>query len=179
MENGTAVSVHGLDAATVETVVPQGANPDRVRTNLDYLAQTRPAGLRVRLNFVETNENGHACAEVARFAHERGFDFFYRREHTRGGSTGAGRPASANEGCGIFAAVTFISADGDVLPCVNDVRGAHRLGNVRLLSWSDVVTWKRGVIANAAWFGPCAGCDDDYRWVLIGQRGLDELKSPD
>lgn len=168
------VSVHGLDMATVEKVVPRGANPDRVRANLDHLARTRPAGLRVRLTFVETDENGHACAKVEEYAHERGFDFFYRREHTRGGSNGGGRPASANEGCGVFAAVTFISSDGAVLPCVNDVKGAHRLGDVRSLTWSDVVKWKRAVIENAAWFGPCAGCDDDYRWVLIGQGGLDD-----
>lgn len=168
------VSVHGLDMETVSRVMPRGARPTQVRAHLDHLARTRPAHVRVRLNFVETDANGHARAEVEAYARQRGFDFFYRREHTRGGALGRGRPARADEGCGIFATVTFISKDGDVLPCVNDVRGDGRLGNVRTFAWADVVSWKRRIIGDDRWFDACAGCDDDYRWIIIGQGGLDE-----
>lgn len=137
--------------------------------HLEHLARTRPAGLRVRINFVETADNHHARAEVEELARDSGFEFFYRREHTRGRGTSMGRPVRADEGCGIFAAVTFISADGDVLPCVNDARGEASLGNVRELTWEHVLAWKRQVIGDAQWFGPCASCDDDYRWALIAQ----------
>jgi len=166
------VSVHGVEEQTVRGVMPRGAPVDVVRAHLEHLARTMPRRLRVRLNFVETSTNGHASAEVEALARELGFDFFYRREHARGGALDGGRAAGTDEGCGIFASVTFISADGDVLPCVNDVRGEGRLGNVRALDWATVLDWKRQVITSGQWFAPCGGCDDDYRWVLTGQGGL-------
>ena len=168
------ISVHGLDDATVHTIMPRGARPNLVRENLEHLSRTRHPRLRVRINFVETADNQHARTEVEELARQLGFDFFYRREHTRGRVAGIGRPVRADEGCGIFAAVTFISADGDVLPCVNDVRGEARLGNVRELSWARVLEWKRQVISDSRWFEPCSSCDDDYRWALIAQGQVDE-----
>ena len=168
------VSIHSLDLDTTRKLVPRGARPDRVLKHLRRLSEVRPGTLRVRLNFVETPENEEDRAAVADLAAQLGFDFFYRREHTRGGTLGVGRQEGGAGGCGIFAAVTFISADGEVLPCVNDVRGEHALGNVRELTWDDVLRWKRRVIGGDDWFSACAGCDDDYRWVLIGQGSLDE-----
>jgi MoaA/NifB/PqqE/SkfB family radical SAM enzyme len=168
------VSVHGLDAQTVETVIRNRFGSEVVRANLDHLARNRPAHLRVRINFVETATNSNARPMVEEFARERDFEFFYRREHSRAGAHGPGASARLNEGCGIFASVTFVSCDGEVLPCVNDVRGRSGLGNVRNLRWADVERWKQRVIRDSCWFGDCAVCDDDYRWVLMGQGGLDE-----
>lgn len=168
------ISVHGLDDATVHTIMPRGARPKLVRAHLEHLARTRPAGLRVRVNFVETADNHHARAEVEELASRLGFEFFYRREHTRARVSSVGRAVGADEGCGIFAAVTLITADGDVLPCVNDVRGEVSLGNVRGLSWEQILVWKRQVIGESRWFGPCSSCDDDYRWALIAQGQVDD-----
>ncbi len=168
------VSVHSLDPDVARLVVPRGARPALVVQHLERLAEVRPAELRVRLNFVETIDNADQRPGVEALALRLGFDFFYRREHTRGGALGGARAGAAGRGCGIFAAVTFITADGDVLPCVNDVSGAHALGNARDLCWNDVVAWKQRVIGDASWFSACTDCDDDYRWVLIGQGELDE-----
>ncbi len=171
------ISLHSLDLETSRKVVPRGAQPELVQEHLRRLAAARPDSLRVRLNFVETIDNRTARLAVGALAEELGFDFFYRREHTRGGALGAGRQEGAGGGCGIFAAVTFITADGDVLPCVNDVRGRDALGNARELTWEQVMSWKHRVIAEDRWFVACIDCDDDYRWVLIGQDGLDEAMS--
>ena len=73
---------------------------------------------------------------------------------------------------GIFAAVTLITAQGDVLSCVNDVAGRSRLANVRELTWDEVLAWKRTTIAGERWFPACTACDDGYRWVLLHERGL-------
>ena len=167
------VSVHSLRPDTARKIVPRGARPGLVRQHLERLAASRPDSLRVRLNFVETPENEPDRAEVAALAEELGFDFFYRREHTRAGSLNGGRVEHAS-GCGIFAAVTFVSSDGDVLPCVNDVPGENGLGNVRELTWGEVLAWKVRVINEGRWFSMCSRCDDDYRWVLLAQGGLDE-----
>jgi MoaA/NifB/PqqE/SkfB family radical SAM enzyme len=157
------VSVHGVSDAVVRRIVPVGADPHAVRTNVERLAHR--GGPRVRINFVETPENAEERAAVQAWAEALGARFFHRRLHTRGGTVGDGR--DTGEGCGIYAGVTFISVEGDVMPCVNDVRGEGRFGNVRDASWAEVVAWKRGVITDGRWFGACTGCDDDYRWVLL------------
>mgnify|MGYP000536311898 CR=1 FL=1 len=166
------VSVHGLDLETVRSVVPRGARPQRVKENLEHLSRRQPSSLRVRLNFVETDQNAHARAEVEAWAAELGFEFFHRHEHTRGGSLGLGRHGARTEGCGIYSSVTFIDADGRVLPCVNDVTGDGTAGSVFELDWTSVRDWKRRTIQEGSWFSACTQCDDDYRWRILGSMEL-------
>lgn len=166
------ISVHGLDDETVRAVVPRGSKPAVVRANLEHLASWRSPQTRVRLNFVETPVNRHARAEVEALAEGWGFEFFHRRQHTRGGSLGCGRPGERGEGCGVFASVTFIDADGRVLPCVNDVEGTGSAGSVFDLDWPAVEAWKRSTFEQGRWFPACAGCDDDYRWRILGRMEL-------
>jgi MoaA/NifB/PqqE/SkfB family radical SAM enzyme len=167
------VSVHGLDSRELASIVTRGARPELVRTNLEHLSAHRPSHLRVRLNFVETPDNAHCREAVRDWARALGFDFFYRRLHTRGGTVNASRSAGECSGCGIFGAVTFVTVEGDVLPCVNDVRGADRLGHVRDLTWSGLLERKRTVIETGAWFEACRGCNDDYRWVILTNGQVD------
>lgn len=168
------VSVHGLDDSALASIVTRGSDPDRVRRNLEHLSRARSPALRVRLNFVETLENAHARGEVERFARELGFDFYFRRLHGRGGTVTSPRAAACPSGCGIFAAVTFITVEGQVLSCVNDVRGESALGNAGALDWPALAARKRDVLQRDAWFSFCRGCDDDYRWVILAQGGVDE-----
>ena len=167
------VSVHGLTEDDLSRVILRGAQPSRVRANLEHLARHRPPEVRVRINVVETEHNAAAIHEVFAFAHRLGFQHFWRRQHNRGGSAGA-TDRVPHGGCGIFASVTFISVDGQVLPCVNDVAGRYGPGNIRALTCREVMDWKGEVIARDRWFPPCATCNDDYRWVLLGQGRLDE-----
>ncbi|HZH14754.1 MAG TPA: radical SAM protein [Archangium sp.] len=171
------VSVHGLDARELAPIVTRGARPEQVRENLEQLAANRPEHLRVRVNFVETPDNAHCREGVRSWATALGFDFFYRRLHTRGGSITSHRPASGCQGCGIFGAVTFITVEGALLPCVNDVRGEGQLGHVRDLTWAQLVERKRTVIREGTWFGACRTCDDDYRWVILANGQVDEGKA--
>ncbi len=168
------ISMHGLDESVVREVMPVGARPGKVVQHLEYLSQNRPKNLRVRINFVETISNSHARNDVRAFAKQLGFDWFHRREHTRGGSLGSTKQDIGKEGCGIFASVTFISSDGNILPCVNDVAGVESFGSVYERKWSDVMKWKVQTITKDTWFSICRSCDDDYRWVIVGQNGLDE-----
>ncbi len=103
-------------------------NPKAVRANLEQLATVQ--GPRVRINFVETPENAHTRDQLRAWAENFGFRFFYRRQHTRGGAIGVARADAGCAGCGIFASMTFLTVAGDVMPCVNDVRGEGKLGNV-------------------------------------------------
>lgn len=168
------VSVHGLDRQTLAPIVTRGADPERVLANLEHLAAHRPSTLRARLNFVETPDNAHAATGVEALAARLGFEFFYRRLHTRGGTVVSLRAGAACTGCGIFATVTFITVAGDVLPCVNDVRGEGRLGHVGDLDWPTLQARKHAVIHEGVWFSACQRCDDDYRWVILGQGSINE-----
>ncbi len=168
------VSVHGLDVETLARIVPRGANPTRVLANLEALAKQRPATLRVRLNFVETPDNAHARSEVQALADRLGFEFYYRRLHSRGGTVASPRDNTSCSGCGIFGAVTFITVDGDILPCVNDVRGEGRLGHVSELDWPTLRQRKHAIIAGDEWFSACKSCNDDYRWIILGQGSVNE-----
>ena len=162
------VSVHGLQEEIVRQVVPVGADPGAVRRHVERLASRGP---RVRINFVETPENAGEREQVESWARDLGARFFYRRQHSRGGTIGSGRTETC-AGCGIFGSVTFVSSDGDVFPCVNDVRGYGRYRNVRDTTWTDVLAWKRTVIHEGRWFSACTSCDDDYRWELLALGGL-------
>jgi MoaA/NifB/PqqE/SkfB family radical SAM enzyme len=167
------VSYHATSREAYDGIVVRGGDMDRLHENLAHLSRTRPPNVRARLNFVETPENAREREAARRYAESLGFDFFFRRLHSRGGSILSRRGPSACAGCGIFAAVTFITAQGDVLSCINDVSGTSRLGNVRELAWDDVVRWKRDVIARDRWFPACRGCDDDYRWVILKNGSVD------
>lgn len=171
------VSVHGLDAGSLAPIVTRGADPGRVARHLDALASMRPPEVRVRVNFVETPENAESRELVRAWAEARGFRFFYRRLHTRGGTLPLRRAAEAVEGCGIFAAVTFITVEGDILPCVNDVRSEGLLGNVADTTFEGLRSRKREVIEGGRWFAPCGGCNDDYRWVILANGAVDERES--
>ncbi|MBL9099442.1 MAG: radical SAM protein [Myxococcales bacterium] len=163
------ISVHALSDATFRDLVPDIDVP-RLLDNLHRLAAIRPVGLRVRINFVDCGVNHDEYDRVAALAAELGFDMFVRAEHNRGGHLRTARHSP--DGCGIFAAVTLITAQGDVLSCVNDVAGRSCLGNVRALTWPDIVAWKRRTVRDDTWFPACGSCDDGYRWVLLAERGL-------
>lgn len=166
------VSVHGLDAEALATVVTRGADPARVVANLERIARTKPTALRVRVNFVETSANVDRAEGVRAWAESLGFRFFHRRQHSRGGALAQLRPAAVDP-CGVFAGVTFVTVDGVVLPCVNDVSARHALGDVRGTSFAGVLETKRQILSSAMWPDLCGRCDDDYRWVILAQSGVD------
>jgi sulfatase maturation enzyme AslB (radical SAM superfamily) len=168
------VSVHGLEAEALAPVVLRGADPGRVLANLEALAALLPAGRRVRINFVETPGNTASREVVRAWAEAQGFRFFFRRLHTRGGTVASCRLGLRADGCGIFAAVTFVTVEGVLLPCVNDVRGEGALGYVATTTWAELAARKRSVIEGDRWFPPCRACDDDYRWVILANGQVDE-----
>jgi len=67
----------------------------------------------------------------------------------------------------------MITAQGKILACCNDTSGVTAHGNVASTCWPEVVAWKREVVDVDAWFAPCADCDDDYRWVILANEGVD------
>lgn len=170
------ISYHAAHEATYDSIVVRGGDRARLEANLDHLAANRACGLRVRLNFVETPENIRERGAVEARARALGFDLFVRRRHGRGGTIASERAHPAPPVCGMFASVTFITAQGDVLCCVNDVKHTGRMGHVSSLSWPELVAKKRQVIEEDRWFDACRCCDDDFRWVPLVDGTLDSRR---
>lgn len=175
------VSVAGLDEHSYTGIVQRGGDLLRLVAHLEQLAKDRPPTLRVRLNFVETSHNRGQLPAVAALAQRLGFDLDVRRLHSRGGQVDTLRAAAVEtpdlSGCGTFAAVTFITAQGDILSCVNDVQGRARLGHIATSRWPEILERKAAVIRGNGWFDACAHCDDDSRWTTLSQGSVDKPRS--
>ena len=166
------VSIHATTSEAWRRIVGVERGFESVFANLEHLAHHRPEGFRVNLNFVESPANEAEGPGIEELARRLGFNLYTRRVHGRGGEAGPPR-AGVPAGCGIFASVTFIDATGDVRACVNDVRGTTRLGAVGDVSWAEVLAWKRERLRRLELFPVCMRCDDDYRFVILGQDGVD------
>jgi sulfatase maturation enzyme AslB (radical SAM superfamily) len=57
----------------------------------------------------------------------------------------------------------FIAANGDLLPCSNDIRGSFRLGNVGEMSPGAVLAAWRELLSAPKDFAICRGCDHHTR----------------
>ena len=168
------VSVHGRDPSVVRQLMPTGVDPDRVEAHIEHLAAIRQSSLRVRLNVVQTRENAGEVPALRAWANRLGVGLFVRELHNRGGSLAD--PAEAppdRPACGIYAAVTFMDAEGFVASCVNDVRSLSRLGHCSTLCWGDVTAWKARTIQSGPWFPACTGCGDDYRWTILANASVE------
>ena len=145
----------------------------RITANLEHLKDHRRPGLRCQLNVVLSDE-ASSCPQAAEaLASRLGFSIFVRRRHSRGGADSDRRSRRPDDGCGIFAAVTMITAQGGILACTNDLAGSTEMGHVATCNWPEVLTKKAAALATGASFAPCNGCDDDYRWVILANAGVD------
>jgi pyruvate-formate lyase-activating enzyme len=167
-------SLPSLDPETYEKIM-KGAVQKEVLENLDRWAAARPDSLATFLTAVLFEENAGEKEALRALARERGFRTFFRPLHSRGGALYT--PESPRAGaCGIFAKVTFIAWNGDLLPCCNDTAGKHPLGTVMTRTFEEIREGKRRRIAEGDEFEPCAGCDDAYRSDLLREGALERLE---
>jgi hypothetical protein len=138
-----------------------------IDSNLNYLVKNRSKDLRVQLNFVLNKENGKELFLVKDLASSLKFDFYVRRVHSRGGNYAISEDNNIMSSCGIYVAVTPITADGKILACSNDLEEDSFLGMVSDLSWDNVLSWKKEKLLNDLDFKPCLRCNDDYRWIIL------------
>ena len=181
--NGQLLSLRLVDAlqdagleqfqVTVRDLASSLPRWERLIANLRALAAARRPGVRCQLNAVLGEDRRPYDERVDRLATKLGFDLFLRRTHSRGGEAGVRRTDRPDDGCGIFATVTMVTAQGAILACSNDPKEQSRLGHVGATRWSDVAVWKEETIRSGAWFEPCNECDDDYRWVILANSGVD------
>lgn len=92
-----------------------------------------------------------------------GFIVDYKKVHNRGGSLCAGIPSTDLKTCGTFFSVSFISADGGIFCCSNDINGRFRIGNVRDLTFGKLIEYKRNFLGDKSVCKLCDQCTDEFR----------------
>jgi MoaA/NifB/PqqE/SkfB family radical SAM enzyme len=167
------VSLHSLDEDEYQNVTVRGGNLPQVIENLHKLTE-RYSG-KIRLNIVNVGQDSRMLESLSTFASEIGAEYFERQLHNRGGTIKTKHVSLQDKRlCGIHAAVTLITSDGDILSCVNDASGDSTPGNIRDMSWTDTMAWKiRNLESGLTNFDQCSGCNDEYRWTILEQGSVD------
>jgi len=170
------VSVHAVSEDLLSEVMV-GSKLTVIQDNLRYLSEHRPQELKVQLNFVETPDNTDERGKVEALANGLGFDFYPRRLHSRGGKVlNTNRKEFTNEhfpGCGILANVTYIDHNGNILPCVNVANDSLSFGNIFDRTFADIKRSKKAMFEGGTLYPECNACNDDYRYFILFQLGLD------
>ncbi|MHC4599103.1 MAG: radical SAM/SPASM domain-containing protein [Planctomycetota bacterium] len=168
------ISFLSSDPETSRKITGEGVLT-KLLENLDRWAADRPASLTTYLTTVLFEENAGERETLRALAKERGFLPLFRPRHSRGGALYTPETLQA-ETCGVFAKVTFIAWNGDVLPCCNDLAGKKVIGNVETHTFEKIREGKRRRLMEGEWFEPCAACDDAYRTDLLRDGALDALE---
>lgn len=169
------ISYHAQDEKTLDYIMSTSKYKDIVNYHLHYLSENKPEHLRVQLNYVLTEENVSEQEKISEFSKKLGFSLYVRRVHNRGGNHNClkGSNERVESSCGIYAAVTFISSDGKIMSCSNDVQGTSYFKTVDQTTWKEVVEWKKKILTEGLNFKPCYQCNDDYRWIILDNLSVD------
>jgi organic radical activating enzyme len=170
------ISYSGISDFTLNLIMGTTKYKSIIDDNLQNLAAIRSAGLRIQLNFVLMPENQNELSLVETLAKSLGFDLYIRRVHNRGGhyNINSGSSNNIKSSCGIHAAVTFITVDGKILACSNDVPGSSSFKFIADTNWEEIVAWKKQTLSRELLFSPCANCSDDYRWLILDYLSVDK-----
>lgn len=146
-----------------------------IEKNLQHLANNRPGHLRVQLNILLFNEDEEELQLIKKLAKSWRFDVYIRRVHNRGGYYPVRDFAKdIQSSCGIYSAVTPITADGNIIACSNDVEETSYFKFIGDVGWDDIIAWKRQNLLNGLQFKPCTKCNDDYRWLILDYLSVDK-----
>lgn len=163
------VSLHAADSAKVQAIAPSTDLSATLR-NVEYLARHAPSSVRVAITATLEPGDQKGASSLHALSRDLGVGWFPRYLHHRGGALNGGPHSSEvrrSLGCGSFARCTFITWQGDVLACCNDLSGSTRLGGVEETPYTEILARKARLIEAGNFFPACATCDDTYRHLLL------------
>ena len=153
----------------------QGGNFKKVIANLEYLSRIKPTDLILQISILNQLIDENAKKQLIQFAENRGISIFYKNIHSRGGNLELMNYASMqqkNDVCGLFPKINFITWNGDVLACCQDLDGSTKIGNIKDLSRADIAIEKYNIICDDSWFNICKQCDDEFRTILFEDNSV-------
>ena len=103
---------------------------------------------------------------IVSVAKDCGYKVLRKQKHSRGGNLYY--PTSEKiHICGLFPKIVFVTWNGDVLSCCQDLSGSTKLGNLIHQKLSVIKQRKKMVIESNDWFDLCSYCDDEYRKLIF------------
>lgn len=172
------ISYLTLDENRYNDLVGTGGDFKLLNYNLQNLSETKPANIRVQLNFLDIGINSNEFSTIEEKTLKWGFDFFYRREHSRGGSNLKKEfDSEINDTCfrcGTFPSVHLITTDGNITSCSNDTKSLNILGNITSLDFASIQQNKLKIMMDNSEFDVCKRCTDDYRWYTLWNRSYEK-----
>jgi MoaA/NifB/PqqE/SkfB family radical SAM enzyme len=166
------ISFPSINETNYNKIMP-GSDFKQVIQNIENIHKLENQRIRVRLNILKTRDNSGEIDQLYSFANELGFTPYVRRVHSRGGGINDGRKVTQLNACGIFSNVTFIAWNGHVLSCSNDISRSNILGHVNNDKFKDILERKLEIIESDNWYEICQLCNDDYRYIILDQRGVE------
>jgi len=161
------ISVNGFSQKTYDIICTK-TNFNTLITNLKFLSNISAKDLIKQITVIEQKENKKDILKIKQFSIENGFSFFLRSPHSRGGYLYKPAKYANFEGCGLFIKSAFITWEGNIVSCCQDLSGENCLGNIKNIKYEDLVEQKKNFIEKYKWFKMCHNCDDLFsRYVLL------------
>ena len=161
--NSIQVSISGYNKEQYEEIY--GLRYERVVENVSRMAAAMPGKVNIRTVALQKLGHGRLQADFVELWNKRGVEVSFRPMHSRGGHVAdpEAYPGSFRQfkGCEIFNAITFVSSDGNVLPCCHDVLSEHAIGDCHTSTLRKIAAEKRTLQQSAFRGYPiCSKCTD-------------------
>lgn len=117
---------------------------------------------KVVFNIIKESESEEPQKELE-LLQEKGFGFCIKKVHNRAGHLYAEENIGDLQTCATFFCDTFISAMGEIFVCSNDINGRHSIGDIRNISFHDLLEYKKKFMGNQQICSICSQCTDEYR----------------
>lgn len=165
------VSVNHIDEDKYREIT--NGNNKCVLKYIEYLNLVKPDSLQVQLSFIDDYLSEKDKRIITDYCVHNKINTFFKKLHNRGGSlllnvskNKLGINADKFE-CYLFSQFTFISCDGNILPCCHDIKQRNILGNIYDDSFEEIVNRKRDVIKCGELFDECRLCNDVGRYNIL------------
>lgn len=149
----------------------RGGDVNIAISNIETLLEKKNENMQICLSIIEgpgipKDEN------IDSYAKSRGISVFYKAMHSRGGNLYSPATIQPKGVCGMFAKIVFITWNGDILACCQDMNGNTKLGNLLEDDLEDILERKERIIRAGKWFEVCDQCDDPYRFILFRDASI-------
>jgi hypothetical protein len=181
---GINVSFHSLRPEVFTALMPHIPFEDALAATFDLIELARGHRIEVQVGGIATLLNADEGPFFKQFWSQRGVWSNWTDCHGRGGNLIAPelyRPAPGTTGlhgkpCGLFSFHAFVTWEGVVLACCNDLTGETTLGELVSEGIDSVIQRKEQVLREGTFFPLCGNCDVGVRFLKV-VRQAPELSS--
>jgi hypothetical protein len=170
---GINISMHSLRPEAFAALMPHIPFDEALGAAFELIARATSNGIEVQVGGIATRFNEDEGPSFRRFWGERGLWSNWTDCHGRGGNLVTPRvyrPTPATTGlhgrpCGLFSFHSFVTWEGVVLACSNDLAGETALGDLVSDGLESLIARKERVLRDGKFFPLCGACDDGMRFL--------------